>query len=188
ALCGDEAWTGPAGRAAADLLAAAEPAAAGSARIAPVSLPALLEQLMAAVAVRPPYGQHPRLFIWGLLEARLQQADLMILGGLNEGIWPQVPAPDPWLAPRLRHELGLPGLERRIGLSAHDFASALGAPEVLVTRARRDARAPAVASRFWLRLEAMTGGVTRSPRHRQWAEAIDRPAAQRPSPRPAPTP
>lgn len=187
-LCGDDGWSGPAGRAAADLFTAAEPAASGSGPIAPASLPALLEQLMSGVAVRPPYGQHPRLFIWGLLEARLQQADLMILGGLNEGVWPQLPAPDPWLAPRLRHALGLPSLERRIGLAAHDFASALGGPEVLVTRARRDARSPAVASRFWLRLEAMTGGLTRSPRHRAWARAIDRPDAYRPAHRPAPAP
>lgn len=187
-LCGDEVWAGPAGRAAADLFAAAEPAAGGSGRLAPQSLPALIEQLMSRVAVRPPYGQHPRIFIWGLLEARLQQADLMILGGLNEGIWPPLPTPDPWLAPRLRHELGLPGLERRIGLAAHDFASALGGREVLVTRARRDARSPAVASRFWLRLEAMTGGLTRSPHHRRWAEAVDRPGAYNPAQRPAPTP
>jgi len=84
--------------------------------------------------------------------------------------------PDPWLAPRLRAELGLPSLERRIGLAAHDFALALGAPRVLVTRARRDARAPAIASRFWLRLEAMTGGLTRAPALRKWAQAIDKPA------------
>ena len=68
------------------------------------------------------------MFIWGLLEARLQQADLMMLGGLNEGVWPALPAPDPWLAPKIRANLGLPGLEFRIGLAAHDFASALGAP------------------------------------------------------------
>src|SRR3546814_1038045 len=68
-------------------------------------------------------GGHPRIAILGLLEARLQQADLMILGGLNEGTWPALPSPDPWLAPKIRHELGLPSLERRIGLSAHDLAN-----------------------------------------------------------------
>jgi ATP-dependent helicase/nuclease subunit B len=188
ALTGEEAWAGLAGRAAADLFAAIEPAAGASGRIAPASLVPMLEQLLEGVAVRPPYGQHPRIFIWGLLEARLQQADLTILGGLNEGVWPPLPTPDPWLAPRLRHELGLPGLERRIGLAAHDFASALGGREVLVTRARRDARAPAVASRFWLRLEAMTGGLTRSRAQKWWAEAIDRPDAYRPAERPAPAP
>jgi ATP-dependent helicase/nuclease subunit B len=186
ALSGDEAWAGTAGRAAAELLASVE--GVGTGRVSPASVGAMLEQLMRGVAIRPPYGQHPRLFIWGLIEARLQQADLVILGGLNEGVWPQLPAPDPWLAPRLRHALGLPGLERRIGVAAHDFAGGLGAPNVLVTRARRDSRAPAIASRFWLRLEAMTGGVSRSPLYRKWAAAIDRPAALRPAARPAPSP
>ena len=188
-LAGDAIWSGPAGRAAAELVADLEAAAGeGPERASAGQLPALLERLMAPVAVRPPYGQHPRIFIWGLIEARLQHADLMVLGGLNEGVWPALPAPDPWLAPRLRAELGLPSLERRIGLAAHDFACALGARQVLVTRARRDARAPAIASRFWLRLEAMTGGLTRAPSLRKWARAIDRPAAHRPAKRPAPAP
>jgi len=189
ALASDSAWARPDGRAAAQLLADHEAAAAeGPERVQAAELPALLEPLLSAQAVRPPYGQHPRLFIWGLLEARLQHADLLVLGGLNEGTWPALPAPDPWLAPRLRAELGLPSLERRIGLAAHDFASALGAPRVLVTRARRDARAPAIASRFWLRLEAMTGGLTRWPALAKWAQAIDRPDGHRPAGRPAPSP
>jgi ATP-dependent helicase/nuclease subunit B len=190
ALGGDEVWRGFAGRAAADLLSSLEGAAGvGPERITAAAIPVLLERMMSQVAVRPPYGQHPRLFIWGLLEARLQQADLMILAGLNEGTWPALPAPDPWLAPRIRTELGLPSLERRIGLAGHDFACALGGPQVLVTRARRDARAPAIASRLWLRIEAMTGGVTRSPRHALWARAIGKPdGPPRPERRPMPAP
>jgi ATP-dependent helicase/nuclease subunit B len=188
-LSGEQVWAGTAGRAAADLFGAAEPASAmGPGRLKPANLAPMLEQLMRQVAIRPAYGQHPRIFIWGLLEARLQQADLMILAGLNEGNWPALPTPDPWLAPRIRHEFGLPSLERRIGLAAHDFASALGGRQVLVTRARRDARAPAVASRFWLRLEAMTGGLTRSNSPKRWAQALDRPDEYRPAPQPAPVP
>lgn len=189
ALSGGEVWTGVAGREAADLFASIDPS--GLDRLscaASASFAALLERLLERVAVRPPYGQHPRLFIWGLIEARLQSANLLVLSGFNEGTWPQLPATDPWLAPRLRHELGLPGLDHRIGLAAHDLVQGLGAPEVLVTRARRDARSPAVASRFWLRLEALTGGLTRSPRHRAWARAIDRPGLPRPADRPAPRP
>ncbi|MDT9597593.1 double-strand break repair protein AddB [Sphingosinicella rhizophila] len=188
-LTGEEAWGGQAGREAARLFADMEAAARhGPDRLARASLAPMLDQLMANVAIRPPYGQHPRLFIWGLLEARLQHADLMILAGLNEGTWPQLPTPDPWLAPRIRHELGLPSLERRIGLSAHDFATGLGGRQVIVTRARRDARAPAIASRFWLRLEAMTGGLTRSLYHRKWAMALDRPTCHHPAKRPEPSP
>jgi ATP-dependent helicase/nuclease subunit B len=189
ALAGDLVWARPEGRALAQVLSDHEDASGeGPARVEAGELPILLERLLAVEAVRPPYGQHPRLFIWGLLEARLQHADLLVLGGLNEGTWPALPVPDPWLAPRLRAELGLPSLERRIGLSAHDFALALGAPRVLVTRARRDARAPAIASRFWLRLEAMTGGLTRAPQLRKWAKAIDKPAGHNPAERPRPSP
>jgi ATP-dependent helicase/nuclease subunit B len=188
-LAGDEVWAKPAGRAAAELLAGLEEhAAEGPARIDPVALGPMLTELMNGVAVRPPQGGHPRVFIRGLIEARLQQADLTILGGLNEGTWPALPSPDPWLAPRIRAELGLPGLETRIGLAAHSFAGALGAPQVLITRARRDARGPAVASRFWLRLEALTGGLPRADRLKHWAQTLDGVDEPTPSPRPAPAP
>ncbi|WP_157123819.1 double-strand break repair protein AddB [Allosphingosinicella indica] len=189
ALAGDDAWTGPAGRSAADLFAELQDVtAAGPERVSAANLVPLLEALLDRVAVRPPYGQHPRLFIWGLIEARLQSADLMILGGLNEGVWPALPPPDPWLAPRIRTELGLPSLERVIGLAAHDLVGGLGGQEVLVTRARRDARSPAVASRFWLRMEAMTGGLRRHPHYRRWAQRIDAPLAPVQIERPAPSP
>lgn len=162
ALAGDALWSGQAGRELAALVTELEQGAAdGPAAMLLVSLPQVLRQLMDGISIRPGYGGHPRVFIWGLLEAKLQSADLVILAGLNEGTWPQLPAPDPWLAPRIRRELGLPSLERRIGLAAHDLASALGAPKVLMTRAKRDTRSPTIASRFWLRLETMTGGLER---------------------------
>ncbi|PTQ07403.1 double-strand break repair protein AddB [Sphingomonas oleivorans] len=189
ALAGDEAWSRPAGRAAAELVAQLEAAAPGGPRRTRTdNFPLLLKSMLDEIAIRPPQGGHARIFIWGLIEARLQHADLMILGGLNEGVWPSAPAPDPWLAPAIRSALGLPGLERRIGIQAHEFAGALGAPQVLVTRARRDARAPAIASRFWLRLEAMTGGLARMTQLRHWAHCLDRPADYAPASRPQPSP
>lgn len=189
AFAGDEAWNRPAGRAAAELFSALEASAADGPLLARAQgFPAFLKAMLETVAVRPPQGGHPRVSIWGLIEAQLQQADLMVLGGLNEGVWPSLPAPDPWLAPAIRATLGLPGLERRIGIEAQQFAAALGSPHVLLTRARRDARAPAVPSRFWLRLEAMTGGIAPARELRRWAEAIDRPDEFMPAERPRPRP
>ena len=188
-FCGDRAWTGPDGRMAGEFVAELEASAdAGTLRLDPEEWVPLLRRMLDARPVRPPYGGHPRVSIWGVLEARLQKADLLILGGLNEGVWPALPAPDPWLAPKIRSELGLPGLEFRIGLSAHDFASALGAPRVLLTRARRDSKAPTVASRFWLRLEAMTGGITRDHQLGRLVRALDDPGAPVPVDRPEPNP
>lgn len=190
ALSGDAIWAGHQGRAASALFAEIEAAAPfGPARVDPRALPAMMDHLLGGVSVRPPQGGHPRIAILGLIEAQLAQADLMILGGLNEGVWPALPAPDPWLAPRVRRELGLPGLETRIGLSAHDFASALGAPQVLISRARRGSGGPGVASRFWLRLKAMAGPQWRTAdRYSGWARAIDAPAGHHPAPRPSPSP
>lgn len=149
----------------------------------------MMRQMMASVTVRPPQGGHPRLFIWGLIEARLQRADLMILAGLNEGQWPPRPSPDPWLAPLVRRRLGLPGVARQIGLSSHDFLSALGASDVVVTRSRRDGGAPTVASRLWLRMEALLKAekfreASQAP-YPGWAEAIDRSPAVARTARPA---
>ncbi len=87
------------------------------------------------IAVRPPAGGHHRIAIRGLIESRLQSADLIIAAGLNEGTWPAEPAPDPWLAPQVRMALGMGAADRRIGIAAHDLASVLGAREVLLTRA-----------------------------------------------------
>ncbi|MEA3387951.1 double-strand break repair protein AddB [Sphingobium sp. CCH11-B1] len=190
ALSGDAVWAGHQGHAAGALFTELEAAAPEGPRHAdPRALPAMLDHLLGRVAVRPPQGGHPRIAILGLIEAQLVQADLMILGGLNEGSWPGLPAPDPWLAPRIRRELGLPGLEARIGLAAHDFASALGAPHVLITRARRGSSGPAVASRFWLRLKAMAGPQWKSAdRYAVLARAIDTPPAYLPVKRPAPSP
>ena len=190
ALAGDAAWSRAEGRAAADLLAELEARAhEGPPLVDPATLATLLRTLMDEVAVRPPQGGHARLAIYGLVEARLQSADLMILAGLNEGVWPGIPAPDPWLAPRIRQELGLPGLETRIGLAAHDFAGGLGAPRVLLTRARRDARSPTIASRLWLRLQALAGdGWVRADDLAGWGRALDTPADYAPADRPEPAP
>ncbi len=190
ALAGDELWRGPAGRALSELVQQLELHGHRLDPFDPPDAPGLLAAFFQEAAVRPPYGRHPRLSVYGLLEARLQRADLMILGGLNEGVWPALSQPDPWLAPAARAQLGLPGLERRIGLTAHDFVQAMGAPEVIATRARRDAAAPTVASRFWLRLEALGGEkVTRESALLGIARALDAPAgppryASRPAPRP----
>jgi ATP-dependent helicase/nuclease subunit B len=189
-LAGDALWSDAAGRALSDLfadLAAAMPD--GPQDVDARSLGAVMAQLMQSIAVRPPQGGHPRISIWGLLEARLQSADLLVLGGLNEGIWPASAQPDPWLAPKVRQELSLGGLDRRVGLSAHDLATALGGRDVLITRSRRDERAPTIASRFVLRLEAMLGGIERD--HRVVALATEIDAHYGPaqlSKRPAPAP
>src|SRR5207253_2272438 len=87
----------------------------------------LAELLAAGTVVRPSFGRHPRLSIWGLVEARLQQADLVVLGGLNEGTWPGPAAHDPWMSRQMRQEFGIAVPERAIGIAAHDFVQGIAA-------------------------------------------------------------
>jgi ATP-dependent helicase/nuclease subunit B len=148
-------WRDEAGEAAADFLAGLLQAGDSLPALAGRDYPPLFEALLAGPVVRPRYGRHPRLAIWGLLEARLQQADLVILGGLNEGVWPPQVESDPWLSRPMRQAFGLPPPERRIGVAAHDFAAAFAAPRVVMTRATRVEGAPTVPSRWLLRLETV---------------------------------
>ncbi len=122
-----------------------------------VALPefcALLERASTGQSVRSPFVGHPRVLILGGIEARLTSVDRIILGGLNEGTWPAETQPGPWMSRPMRRAFGLPAVERRIGLAAHDFCQAFGRPEVIMTRAALVDGGATVASRFIKRLKA----------------------------------
>ena len=131
--------------------------------------------------------------IFGPLEARLLAVDRVVLGGLTEGVWPPGARADPWLSRPMRLDLGLDLPERRIGLSAHDFAQLLGTREVVLSRAGKLGGAPTVASRFVQRLAAVAGAhwkdaVARGEAYLAWARALDRAEHIKPAPRPRPRP
>jgi ATP-dependent helicase/nuclease subunit B len=158
ALCGGALWGRADGRALSALIENLRLHARDTGfAIEPAELPSALRDAMDQVAVRPPYGGHPRVALYGLLEARMTRADLVICAGLNEGTWPATPSLDPLLAPPVLRALGVPGADFRIGLSAHDLAGLLGAPEVVLSRSGRDVQGPAIPSRFLLRVKALLG-------------------------------
>lgn len=161
------AWAGEAGDALAGLIARVLDAGAPSTPIARGEFPDLLDELLAGEVWRPPYGGHPRLSIRGTIEARLVSADLVVLTGLNEGVWPGEAREDPWLSRPMRAKLGLPPLERQIGLAAHDFAQAFAGSSVVLSRGRKGESGPAIASRWLVRLDALLGADSR------WRAALD---------------
>jgi ATP-dependent helicase/nuclease subunit B len=147
--------------------------------VAPAQYAELFQAAIVDRVVRRPDTPGARVRIYGPLEARLTRADRVVIGGLAEGVWPPEARPDPWLSRPMRHQLGLDLPERRIGLSAHDFAQMLGAPEVILARAAKLGGAPAVASRFLQRLAAVAGDArwkeaqTRGERYVAMARALD---------------
>lgn len=135
---------------------------------------ALIGAVLAQGEVRDRDEPHPNIKIWGTMEARVQGADLVILAGLNDGTWPEPPAPDPWLNRKMRHDAGLLLPERRIGLSAHDFQQAIAAREVWLTRAIRSDDAETVPSRWMNRLSNLMSGLGAQGGPQAWKAMQDR--------------
>ncbi|MEZ5733463.1 MAG: double-strand break repair protein AddB [Paracoccaceae bacterium] len=201
-----ELWQEEAGRTAAATMAELQREAAAGGSVAPAEYARLLSTHLGDAMVHPIRDTHPLISVWGTLEARVQGADLIILAGLNEGVWPAAPAPDPWLSRQMRMAAGLLLPERQIGLSAHDFQQAAAAPEVILSRACRDAEAETVPSRWLARLTNLLNGLpagggpdacaamrARGDVWLQHAVALEQPpealaAALPPAARPAPRP
>lgn len=195
-------WDGPAGEIALATFTALESEAAHGGTLTAPAYRDLVEGVLSRGEVRETVAAHPFIRIWGTREARIGGADLVILGGLNDGIWPDRSPPDPWLNRRMRLDAGLLLPERRIGLSAHDYQQAIAAPEVVLTRARRDAEAETVVSRWLNRLTNLLEGLpdqggkaaldAMRERGRRWlalAATLEAPTSTlKPAPRPAPRP
>jgi ATP-dependent helicase/nuclease subunit B len=187
-------WQGEAGEAAAKLFAGLMDEAMPAPLLSATDYSEFYRCLIAGENVRPRVPVHPRLSIWGPFEARLQQADVMVLGSLNEGTWPAAADPGAWLNRPMRKALGLPAPEEEIGRAAHDFTTFLGADRVFLTRATKVDGAPTVPSRWLMRLRALLDGLglgdvlgAREP-WLAWARARNHVQQRRPVSAPEPRP
>lgn len=148
-------WRGDDGRKAAALFSKVLPQLKVLEQIDPKQYAAVLTRLMATETVRPLYGTHPRLKILGPIEARFNQYDVVIIGEVNEGVWPVLPSSDPWMSRPMKKDFGMPLPEKAIGVMAADFCQLMCAPEVYLTRAKRVTGTPMNKSRWLLRLETV---------------------------------
>jgi ATP-dependent helicase/nuclease subunit B len=195
-------YAGEEGEALANHLADMDAGFAALPPIAPRAFPALFEQALAQGVARRPrsHSAHPRVAILGLLEARLLHFDLVVLGGLDESIWPLATDSGPWMGRPMRQRFGLPLPELRIGRVAADFLLvASSAGRAVLSRASRRGGAPTVPARWLTRLATFLRGQTnaafpkglalRETQAVAWAAELDRPRepappAQRPRPNP----
>lgn len=190
----DRLWRGEDGQALSRFLSRLREEAPYMPAVSPASYPGLLRALMTGDTVRPAYGTHPRVAIMGQLEARLFQADRLIIAGLNEGTWPPDISADPFLSRPMKRDFGLPPPERAIGLAAHDFVQGFCAPDVYLTRARTAGGAPTIPARWLARLDTVLHAMGTSLSQlnhthvRHWIEQISSVSAVEPAQRPAPVP
>ncbi|MEI4471931.1 double-strand break repair protein AddB [Frigidibacter sp. MR17.24] len=197
-----ELWREAAGREAARVMQGLRAEAPHGGEIGADDYREIVASLFKAGSVRGAETVHPGVAIWGTLEARVQGADLVILGGLVDGVWPEQPPPDPWMSRRMRADAGLRSPERGVGLEAHDFQQAIGAPRVILSRALKSAEAETVPSRWLNRMTNLMEGLperggrvalaamrARGARLVALARAVERPPAEVPrAARPAPQP
>lgn len=187
-------WAGEGGRVLSQHLEAVAEALAALPARPPAEYAGFFDALLEGAVIRPLRGQHPRLHIWGPLEARLHAADVMVLGGLSEGTWPSGTEPDPWLSRDMMRRLGLPAPEERRGLAAHDFlCSASVAETVFLTYPLKVDGAPTLPSLWLVRLKGLAEHLGLDLGSNQpwlmWADALDRPHESiAPTMRPAPRP
>ncbi|SVC31909.1 uncharacterized protein METZ01_LOCUS284763, partial [marine metagenome] len=116
---------------------------------------AIFDKLLADTVVHLNHNEPTRLRIWGPLESRLQHADLVIIGELNEGTWPRRSDTDAWLNRPMRESLGMMTTEQMVGLSAHDFSQLFCAPNVALIRSAKNAGTETIPSRWLVRLNAV---------------------------------
>jgi ATP-dependent helicase/nuclease subunit B len=194
-------WTTSDGAACHAALQALQEAADAAGAVSARQARDILRSVLQSAELRPPEQNDERVTIWGPREARIQGADLVVLGGLNDGVWPALPGADPWLNRDMRLQAGLLLPERQVGLAAHDYQQAVCAAEVVLTRARRDAQAETVPSRWLNRLTNLLHGLpdnggraalaAMTARGDAWlalADAADDAPRLPPAPRPAPRP
>jgi ATP-dependent helicase/nuclease subunit B len=186
-------YDGDAGAKLAELLRSLVSAEA-SLPLEPAEWPDVMDALIAPETVKPARGADRSVAIWGALEARLQHVDTLVIGGLNEGVWPRKAESDRFMSRLMKTGIGLEPPERRIGLAAHDFQMAMGAPKVVLARAGRTGDAPAVPSRWLQRLTTFIGKAPADALRQRgneliaWARALDARERRDFAPRPQPKP
>ncbi len=187
-------WHGEAGEAAGNFVSELLSVADTIPDISPEHYISIFGMLLKSNTVRPRFGTHPRLNILGQIESRLYCADMVILGGLNEGSWPKLPKDDPWMSRPMRKEFGLPSPEKDISLAAHDFVQAATAKEVIITRAAKVDGSPTVPARWLLRIETVLKaideglGIPKGLDYKEFVSLMNKPEEFKAITRPQPCP
>lgn len=148
-------WRGDAGKCAAQFVTKMLDSANVLGTISGKDYIPLFCELAGLETVRSNYGTHPRIHILGPIEARLNHFDYVILGEVNEGIWPKPAQADMWMSRPMKKDFGFSLPEKNIGILGADLCGFLAADNVILTRAERIDGAPMKKSRWLLRLETI---------------------------------
>lgn len=187
-------WRGNAGKCGAQFVTKLLASADSLGNISGREYSAFLCELMSLENIRASYGMHPRLSILGPIEARLCHFDYVILGEVNEGIWPKPATADMWMSRPMKKDFGFALPEKNIGILGADLCCFLASDNVILTRAERVDGVPMKKSRWLLRMETVLkalGSDIEALSHQEFfmlANDVDMPKVFNPIKTPEPTP
>lgn len=112
---------------------------------------------ISSVTVRGTPDADAHVVVLGTIESRMQTADVVILSGLNEGMFPARGYENAWLPRRVAEQIGLPSPNRKVSLQALDFMNLSCGADVYWLRSMVSGGVQTTESRFISRIMARGG-------------------------------
>ncbi|MBQ8255393.1 MAG: PD-(D/E)XK nuclease family protein [Alphaproteobacteria bacterium] len=118
---------------------------------------AFIADAISGVSIRGVMNDGASVVVLGTIESRMQTADVVILTGLNEGMFPARGYENAWLPRHLSEKIGLPSPDRKVSLQALDFMNLSCGANVFWLRSMVAGSVQTTESRFLSRVIARRG-------------------------------
>ena len=120
---------------------------------------AFIYDAIKSVSIRPKKPEDCKVCVIGTIESRMQTAEVVILTGLNEGMFPTLGYENAWLPRSVAQKIGLPSPNRKVSLMALDFMNLSCGSEVYWLRSKQSGGALTTESRFLSRVRVAIGDI-----------------------------
>jgi len=114
---------------------------------------------ISSVSIRPNKMDDCNVCVIGTVESRMQTADVIILTGLNESMFPTIGYENAWLPRSISKKIGLPSPNRKVSLMALDFMNLSCGETVYWLRSKQSGGALTTESRFISRVRVAIGEI-----------------------------
>ena len=120
---------------------------------------AFIADAIGGVSIRPNKKDSCRVCVLGTIESRMQTADVIILTGLNDGMFPATGYENAWLPRDIANKIGMPSPNRKVSLMALDFMNLSCGQDVYWLRSKNSGGTLTTESRFISRVRVAIGDI-----------------------------
>ncbi len=118
---------------------------------------AFIADTLSGVVIRAIPANNVHTCVLGTIESRMQTADVVILTGLNDGMFPSRGYENSWLPRNISEKIGLPSPDRKVSLMSLDFMNLSCGADVYWLRSKISGGIKTPESRFLSRVAARGG-------------------------------